>query len=124
MIRGHIFYEVSSANFEIKSMGYCVFDLYNTRMHSSRMRTVRCSSCLLGGGGVCPEGVPLSTNGVCLPRVSAQGAEVGGVCPGGVSERGKGYLPRGCLPEPPPPLVNRITDACENMKLLQLRCGR
>ena len=43
-----------------------------TRMHSSMMRTVRCSSCLPGGclpGGVCPG---VSTQGVsawgCLPQ--------------------------------------------------------
>ena len=49
-----------------------------TRMHSSRMRTVRCSGRLGGGGaGVCPGG--------CLTR-------------GGVSDQ-EGYLPRGqCLP--------------------------
>ena len=35
-----------------------------TRMHSSRMRTVRCSSRLLGG--VCPGG--LSAQGGCLPQ--------------------------------------------------------
>ena len=59
-------------------------------MHSSRMRTVRCSG-RLGGGAVCV--------GVCLPRG-------GGVCPrdllgGGVSAGGVsagGSLPRGCLP--------------------------
>ena len=34
-------------------------------MHSSRMRTIRCSSCLLGaGGGVCPGG--------CLPHPSCE----------------------------------------------------
>ena len=64
-----------------------------TRMHSSRMRTVRCSGRPLRGG-VCPGGVCL---GGCLPR---------GICLGGVSARG--CLPRGCvclgvcLPDPPP----------------------
>ena len=52
-------------------------------MHSSRMRTVRCSGCLGGclpkkgiclGGGVCLEGVVSVRGGVCLG---------GGVCPGG-----------------------------------------
>ena len=68
------------------------------------MLTVRCSIRLLGGvwpGGCLPRGV-------CLPMgVSAQG----GVCPGG-----------GCLPDTHP--VNRMTDACENITLPQLRCGR
>ena len=47
-----------------------------TRMHSNRMRTVRCSSRLLGGGG-------------CLPRVCLLGVCLGVclVCPRGVSGR-------------------------------------
>ena len=79
-----------------------------TRMHSSRMRTVHCSSrlpgvgCLSGGGIVCPGDVFRG----CLPR---------------------GCLPRGCLPRgvsarhPP---VDRMTDRCKNITLQQLRCGR
>ena len=58
-----------------------------TRMHSSRMRTVRCSSRLLGGGS--------GPGGVCLPGGSA--------CQGGLPVRG--CLPAmecmpamGCLP--------------------------
>ena len=55
--------------------------LHVTRMHSSRMRIVRCSNHL---GGCLP--------GVCMPMgVSARGCLPGGVCPGGC-------LPRGCLP--------------------------
>ena len=73
------------------------------RMHSSRMRTVRCSSRLLGGG--------VSDQGVSDWGVSAQRA----VCPGGVCREG-------LLPDIPP--VNRIADACENITLPQLRCGR
>ena len=49
--------------------------LIATRMHSSRMRTVRCSSHLAGGGtggrGVCQRvsaQVGVSTQGECLPR--------------------------------------------------------
>ena len=44
--------------------------------------------------------------------------------PGGSLSRG--FLSRGGLPDrdPPPPPVNRITDACENITLPQLRCGR
>ena len=71
-------------------------------MNSSRLRTVRCSSCL-PERGVCPGG------GGCLPR------EVGDVCPGvsaqgclsgGVSAQGEGCLPGGCTP----PSVDRILD--------------
>ena len=68
-------------------------------MYSSRMRTVRCSGCLLcvcvcvcvGGVVVCPKGVCLRGGRLllreCLPRgVSAQDVCLpGGVCPGGVS---------------------------------------
>ena len=66
-----------------------------TRMHSSRMRTVRCSShrgvsvregLPGGGGGVCP-------GDVCPGGVSAQG----GCLPGGVSAKG-GCVAGGCLP--------------------------
>ena len=73
-------------------------DSFTTRRHSSRMRTVRCSS-HLGGGVSAQEGV--STRD-CLPRV--------GVCPGVVSDRRGclsggvcpwGCLPRGCLPHIP-----------------------
>ena len=50
-------------------------------MHSSRMRTVRCSSRLAGevclpGGGVCPGGCLTGgylARGMCAPGVSAQG---------------------------------------------------
>ena len=70
-----------------------------TRMHSSRMRTVRCSSRLLGGG-VC-------LGGVCLERwVSAQGEGVF-AWEGGVSAQ-RGCLPSACWDTHPP--VNRMTD--------------
>ena len=71
-------------------------------MDSSRMRTVRCSSRLLGGGGFCPGGCLLRERGVC-PE--------GGCLPrGGLLKEGwcllRGCLPRGCLPRgeclPPP----------------------
>ena len=125
-------------------------------MHSSRIRTVRCSSHLgVEGGDVCPGG-RVSTQeclhkGVSAWLVSSQRG--GGVCPGGVCLGvsawrvyaqmhtvccsshlvGWGVFPgvsvwrvsdqrgAGCLPHPP---VNRITDACENITLPQLRCGR
>ena len=84
-----------------------------TRMHSSRIRTVHCSG-HLGGclprGGVCPgwevclggclpQGVCLW--GVCLPR--RWGVLSESVCSGGVH-----------------PLVDRMTDACENITFPQL----
>ena len=97
-----------------------------TRMHSSRMSTVRCSSRLLGG--LCPGdlsawgvsacgGLPSGflTRG-CLPR--GLSAQEGGVCLGG-------YLPGGgCLLDTQLPSVDRMTDACENNTLPQLCCGR
>ena len=48
-----------------------------TRMHSSRVRTVRCSNRLLEGGGLSAQAECLPRGSVCLPR---------------------GCLPRGCLP--------------------------
>ena len=62
--------------------------ILKTRMHYSRMRTVRCSSRLLGAEG-------------CLPR---RGVHQGGVCPGSV-------YPSACWDTtPPPPTVNGMTD--------------
>ena len=70
-----------------------------TRMHSSRMRTVRCSSRLLGGG--VSAWLVSAQGGVCLGGVC-----LGGVCPGG--------LPGGmCIPvctEANNPPVDRILD--------------
>ena len=62
-----------------------------------------------------PEGV-FAQRG-CLP---------GGVCPGDVFAQGGVCLEEVCLPggvSARHPL-NRITDACENITLSQLRCGR
>ena len=70
--------------------------------------------CLPGGG------LP----GGCLPMgASAQkGVCAGGVCAGGSAW---GYLPRGCVcPGVSATPPNRITDACENITLPQLRRGR
>ena len=113
---------------------------YETRMHSSRMRTVH--SARRGGGVSAQEGVS-AQGGVCLRGVSAQRG--GGVCPGGsggdclggremsaqgggrVSAWGEGvsvqgvYSPVHAGIHPP---VNRITDVCENITFPQLRCGR
>ena len=77
-----------------------------TRQHSSRMRTAHCSD----SGGCLPG------DGVSAQRGSGWG------CPWGC-------LPRGC---PAPvhaswdthPTVDRMTDACENITLPHLCCGR
>ena len=115
-------------------------------MHSSRMRTVRCRSCLLGVGGrggclpslsrgVSAQGGCLP--GGCLPRgmVSAQGVvsahRGGGWClSGGVVSAQGGQVsaqrgvclvcPGGCLPS----LflwTEFLTHACENITFPQLR---
>ena len=77
-----------------------------TRMHSSRIRTVRCSGHLLGGG-VSPGG--------CLPRwaVSLEGLCLGGVC----------FL-GGRVPARHPLPMNRIRQARKNITLPQLCFGR
>ena len=79
-------------------------------MHSSRMRTVRCSSRLLGEG-VCLLGGCRKTGGVC----SAQGVSAGGgwCLPGG------GCLPRGVYTS----LLwtKFLTHACENITFPQFR---
>ena len=57
-----------------------------------------------------------------------RGSLSGGLCPGRVSVWGalsKGCCCLGGLPDRDPlPPVNRTTDACENITLPQLRCGR
>ena len=95
--------------------------LCQTRKHSSRMHTVRSSNRL--PGDVCPgvgvsaqrEGVSAQTEGVFSPRVSAKEGCLPwwgeGCLPGGVSAR-KSVCP-----------VHRMTDACENITLPQLRRG-
>ena len=69
-------------------------DTYETRMHSSRMRTGRSLT-------------------VCWRLLHG-----GGSAPGGVSQHALRQTPL------PPPRVDRITDACKNITLAQLRCGR
>ena len=81
-------------------------NIYCTRMHSRRMRTVRCS----GRRGVG------SAQGVCRGGICPGGIFLGGVCLGGV-------FPSACWDTHPPPM-NRIAGACENITLWQLRCGR
>ena len=91
----------------------------NTRMHSSRMRTVRCSGHLGGGcpGGCLPGGMS------ALGRVSARGCLAGGVLQG-VSGRGVSVWVGVCvcqgvsawgsvsLGDVHLPLVDRILDTC------------
>ena len=77
-------------------------------------------------GGMSAWGV--SAQGRVSPRgVSVQGGLPRGVCPGGCLPGrclpgGRGCLPQCMLGYTPP--VNKITDACENITLPQLRCGR
>ena len=71
-----------------------------TRMHSSRMRTIRCSA--VGGGGG------------CIPACTGQGVSVRG-----------GVVPGGCLLHTPP--LDRMTDACEKITVKnhqKSRCGQ
>ena len=118
-------------------------------MHSSRMRTVRCTDRREGGlsargglprevcaqgviypGDVCPAGEGCAQGCVSAQGMSAQGhVSAQGVSAfGGLSARGclpRGYLPEGCLPRGGvsapvhagihSPLMNRMTDACENI---------
>ena len=100
------------------------------RIHSSNMRTVRCSGHLVcvcvcvGGGSVLGE-LPRQVSalggvypGGCLPREGdvclGRGMSAGGVCQGvsaqGVSAQGVS--------------VDRMTDRCKNITLPQLRGGR
>ena len=73
-----------------------------TRMHSSGMRTVRCSGRYIPactGQGVCISQHALD-RGVCIPACTRQGLSAqGGVCPG-VSARRR-CLPGMCLPHTP-----------------------
>ena len=69
--------------------------------------------------------VPSAAVAVCWGGVSARGCLPGGCLPGGVCLEGvcPGGLPKCMLGYTPPP-VNRMTDVCENITFLQLRCGR
>ena len=102
------------------------------------MRTVRCSNrreeegipaCTGAGGCVFQHALAGGVSqhaqgGVCL-GVSTQEGVCLGVSGWGVSAQ-EGVSAQG-VPHPPRQTthpVNRITDACENITLLQLRCGR
>ena len=90
-----------------------------TRMHSSRLRTVRSSSHLLGeggrGGGVCPGSVcpgSVCPGGLC-------------VCPEGCLPTG-GVCPGGCIPActgADTPTCGQ-NDRCKNITFLQLPLRR
>ena len=92
-----------------------------TRMHSSRMRTARSSSRLLGAGGVCLS--------VCwdTPPRPAPGPPLGRPPPGPGPGRGHTPIP-GPWPGHPPglgvdtPLL--WTDTCENITFANFVCGR
>ena len=78
-------------------------------------------------GGVCSEG-GVCSGGVSGPRGSAPGglSALGVSDPRGVCSRG-GVCSGGGIPactEADTPPVNRMTDACKNITLAQLRCGR
>ena len=83
-------------------------ETFTTRMYSSRMRNVRCSSrlpawgCLTAGGGCLSRG-----RGRCLPRRVS-------TCLGGGSA-----CPEGCTP--PSLWTEFLTHACENITFPQLR---
>ena len=75
-----------------------------TRLHSSRMHTVRCSGRL---------------RGVSTRRAVPRGCLPGGVCQG-VSAQREVSAWGGCLPRQTPPHVKRITVRCKNNTLPQL----
>ena len=106
--------------------------LFNTRLHSSRMRTARSLTVspnmlwgegagawsqggLLRGGGAWSQGSLL--RGVCSQGGLLPGGLLpGGLLPGGVCSWGGG-MPA-CTEADPPP-VNRMTKRCKNITLLQ-----
>ena len=84
-----------------------------------------------GGGGGCAwsGGVPglggslllgVPGSGGCVPGPGSA-CSWGGACSGGKGEGGGGSIPA-CTEADPP--VNRVTDACENITLPELHCGR
>ena len=84
--------------------------LHKTRLHSSRMRTARALT-------VSPSMLCAWSQGE--GAWSREGAWSWGVVHG---PWGGGMVSQHVLRQTPP--VNRITDPCENITLLQLRCGR
>ena len=79
-----------------------------TRMHSSRMRTVRSSSHVY----------PSMHWELCIPACTGRGGVcLGGVCPGGVCPGG---VSQHALRQTPLPM-DRMTDRCKNITLCKLR---
>ena len=82
-------------------------------MHSSRMRTVRCSG---RQWGVC-----LPRGGVCRGAVCPGGGFPGGVCPEWSAQEGglpkEDICPVGCPP------VDRMTNTCKNITLRNYVAG-
>ena len=86
-----------------------------------------CSGEVSDLGGVCSKGGVCSQGGVCSGEVSAPGGCLlwGGFLLWGVSAQGGcGGIPACTEADNPPLPVDRITDACKNITLAQLRCGR
>ena len=80
-------------------------ELHSSRMHTARLFTISPS---MHCAGVCLARGVSSLGGVCLARGGCLLCQGGGI--------------PACTEADPP--VNRITDACENITLPQLRCGR
>ena len=101
-------------------------DLYEIIYNQQECIPVGCvqSAAVAAGGRGCVSQHALSM-GACIPACTGQG---GGVSAQGVSAQGgsaQGGLPQ-CIVHAGihTPTVDRMTDACENITLLQLRCGR
>ena len=110
-----------------------------TRMHSSRMRTVH----QISYGGFCPRGLCLA--GSLFRGSLSREVSIGGLCPGGLCSGEGGLCPRetlsrGSLIETPldrdhpghvtfdacwdrDPPMNRITNRCKNITFPRFRCG-
>ena len=120
---------------------------YNViRMHSSRMRTTRSSSHLLGGSasvhaalpspwcgpgdppecgpGDPPQARPLNFSLACGPR-DLQGM-LWYCCPRPRDLQGMLRYHMQCMQgyQPPPPLVDGMTDTCKNITFASFVCGR
>ena len=81
-------------------------------MHTSRMRTARLLTVSHAQGGVSQHAL----GGGVSQNALGRGCVCQGCLPGGVWQ-----TPPGARGRHPP--VNRMTDRCKNITLLQLRCG-